>query len=70
MILDEVKEGKWECVNSGRKCPKTYHLMFDDNLLLFGKAVVRQMKKVREMFQKLCRISGKRSTTKIQVSAS
>lgn len=43
-----------------RNMPNISHLMFADDLLLFGKATVRKMKKAREMLDTFCGISGQK----------
>lgn len=40
MIMDVVDNKEWECTKVGRKGPKVSHMMFADDLLLFGKAIV------------------------------
>lgn len=42
----------------GRKCPIISHLMFPYDLLLFGKAVTKQMACVRNVLSKFYNISG------------
>lgn len=41
MIMDEVDKKEWEGMNMGKKGPRVSHMMFSDDLLLFGKVVVQ-----------------------------
>lgn len=43
LIIDKVQKGNWDCITVGRKWPRISHLMFTDDLFLFGKATVKQM---------------------------
>jgi hypothetical protein len=38
IILQAVEEGKWRGIQAGRTGPMISHLMFADDLLLFGEA--------------------------------
>lgn len=38
LILDSVEANQWECLKIGKGGPKVSHLMFVDDLILFGAA--------------------------------
>lgn len=38
LIMDEVEKGNWKGIKAKRNGPKVSHLMFIDDLLIFGKA--------------------------------
>lgn len=60
MIVEEVEECKWDCMKADRKGPKISHLMFADDLLLFGKAFENQMRIIKGMLDKFCLVSHQR----------
>lgn len=43
MIQDEVDLGNWDCIKIRRNYPKISHILFVDDLLIFGKAIIRLM---------------------------
>lgn len=40
LILEAIEEGSWSPIRAGRSGPLISHLMFADDLLLFGKASI------------------------------
>lgn len=60
MIIYSVECGKWKGIKEGRRCPTVSHLMFVDDLLLFGKETINQMDCVRDFRDKFCNISRQR----------
>ncbi|PNY05313.1 ribonuclease H [Trifolium pratense] len=68
LICHDVDEGLWKTMHAGRNDPLVSHLMFADDLLLFGEANERQMKCVMEILNKFCKISGQEvSNEKISI---
>lgn len=41
LILHEVANGKWKWIKAGKDGPMISHLMFEDELMLFGEASKR-----------------------------
>jgi hypothetical protein len=60
LILQSVSEGKWIGIKAGRRGPMVSHLIFADDLLLFGEASERQMKAVIETLECFCSMSGQK----------
>lgn len=58
LILEKVEEGQWKCLRAGRYWPMISHLMFADDLLLFGQALVEQMQCVLDVLYQFCELSG------------
>ncbi|GAU34270.1 hypothetical protein TSUD_321160 [Trifolium subterraneum] len=58
IILQAVEEGKWRGIKAGRNGPMISHLMFADDLLLFGSASVDQMRCVVDSLNLFCSMSG------------
>jgi hypothetical protein len=58
LIVQAVDEGKWKGIKAGRNGPTVSHLMFADDLLLFGEANENQMRCVIETLQQFCDMSG------------
>ncbi|MCH82717.1 putative ribonuclease H protein, partial [Trifolium medium] len=58
LITQAVEEGRWKTLRAGRNGPMVSHLMFADDLLLFGEANDRQMTCVIESLNEFCRMSG------------
>jgi ribonuclease HI len=58
LILQAVEEGKWRGIKAGRTGPEISHLMFADDLLLFGTASDNQMKCMLEVLKEFCQLSG------------
>lgn len=57
MILEEVDKGSWHPIKPGRTGPKISHLMFTDDLLLFGKATEANMECVKCTLDAFCNTS-------------
>jgi hypothetical protein len=55
-----VNQGEWKPIKVGRNGPSVSHLMFDDDLLLFGQATVLQMQCVMRILDEFCTLSGQR----------
>ncbi|WJX67818.1 hypothetical protein P8452_52254 [Trifolium repens] len=58
LILQAVDNGTWKGIRAGREGPMVSHLMFTDDLLLFGEASERQMRCVTDTLQLFCNMSG------------
>jgi ribonuclease HI len=58
LILHSVSEGQWHGIRAGRNGPIVSHLMFADDLLLFGEASERQMHCVINTLNQFCYMSG------------
>lgn len=58
LILHQVDIGKWISPRAGRNGPFISHLMFADDLLLYGRASVEQMQCVLQVLDQFCSLSG------------
>jgi hypothetical protein len=58
LICHAVEEGRWKTLRAGRNGLVVSHLMFADNLLLFGEATGRQMRGLMEILNNFCKMSG------------
>ncbi|MCH81009.1 non-LTR retrotransposon transposase, partial [Trifolium medium] len=58
LIIHAVDEGKWKGIKAGRNGPMVSHLMFADDLLLFGEASENQTRCVMDILQQFCCMSG------------
>ncbi|XP_058758883.1 uncharacterized mitochondrial protein AtMg01250-like [Vicia villosa] len=58
LITLALDDGNWRAIRVGKKGLTVSHLMFVDDLLLFGKATAAQMKYVTSIFDKLSSMSG------------
>ncbi|GAU35481.1 hypothetical protein TSUD_384360 [Trifolium subterraneum] len=58
MISQAVDGGKWVGIRAGRAGPIISHLMFADDLLLYGKATVEHMQCVIKVLDDFCILSG------------
>lgn len=58
LILEVVEEGSWKPLKAGRNGPLISHLMFADDLLLFGQATSCQMACVLRVLDRFCELSG------------
>jgi hypothetical protein len=58
LILHAVNRGEWKGIKAGRHGPTVSHLMFADDLLLFGEAQEGQMQCVIDVLNTFCGLSG------------
>jgi hypothetical protein len=58
LILHGVEQGLWKTLRAGRNGPMVSHLMFADDLLLFGEANLNQINYVMEVLNLFCSMSG------------
>ncbi|PNX79184.1 ribonuclease H, partial [Trifolium pratense] len=58
IILHAVEKDNWKGIKMGRRGPMISHLMFADDLLLFGEASEPQMRCVMDSLQRFCTMSG------------
>ncbi|CAJ2645411.1 unnamed protein product [Trifolium pratense] len=58
LIMHSVDVGEWRGIKAGRSGPMVSHLMFADDLLLFGEASEKQMRCVMNILNKFCLMSG------------
>lgn len=58
IIAEEVDTGSWVPMRAGRTGPLVSHLMFADDLLLFGQATNRCMESVLRALDLCCSMSG------------
>jgi hypothetical protein len=58
LIAEAVDSGKWQPLRAGRSGPNISHLMFADDLLLFGKATEENMKAITDTLNAFCDLSG------------
>ncbi|KAK4252645.1 hypothetical protein QN277_014390 [Acacia crassicarpa] len=63
LICDMVNEGKWVPIKTSRGGPNISHLMFADDLLLFGVASTEQASCMMECLNNFCEASGERVNT-------
>jgi hypothetical protein len=57
-ISHAVESGEWKALRADRSGPLGSHLMFADDLLLFGEATKIQINCVTRILTNFCRISG------------
>jgi hypothetical protein len=60
LISQSVNKGEWKGIKAGRSGPTISHLMFADDLLLFGEANGDQMNCVMRVLNEFCNISGQK----------
>lgn len=58
LIMQAVDKGDWRTIKAGKYGSVVSHLMFADDLLLFGEATTRQMQSVKSILNKFCNMSG------------
>lgn len=58
LISKAVDVGEWKSPTSGKNGPAISHLMFADDLILFGQANESQMRRVLNILQEFCSLSG------------
>lgn len=71
LILDAVEEQQWKPIKLTSDCPPLSHLFFADDLILFAKASVGQLRVVMNCLDTFCKASGQKvnhSKSKIFVS--
>lgn len=60
LIREAVEARQWKPVATSREGPKVSHLMFADDLILFGEASEQQISVVQSTLEKYCRMSGQK----------
>jgi hypothetical protein len=58
LITEAIEEGRWKPMRAGRNGPLISHLMFVDDLLLFGQATDANMTSVMDVLNQFCTMSG------------
>jgi hypothetical protein len=58
LIEEAIESGKWKPMRAGRNGPLISHLMFADDLLLFGQAEEENMTTVLNVLNMFCSMSG------------
>ncbi|WJX47132.1 hypothetical protein P8452_33857 [Trifolium repens] len=58
LIMHAADNSKWIGIKAGRAGPMVSHLMFADDLLLFGEATEKQMRCVTNTLNQFCSMSG------------
>jgi mannosylglycoprotein endo-beta-mannosidase len=58
IIAEEIDNGDWKPMKAGRNGPWISHLMFNDDLLLFGQASTTSMESFMRALQLFCSMSG------------
>jgi hypothetical protein len=58
LIMHAINVGDWRGIKAGRNGPMVSHLMFADDLLLFGEASENQMNCVMQILDTFCKLSG------------
>ncbi|XP_058771248.1 uncharacterized protein LOC131644704 [Vicia villosa] len=58
LISQEVNEGRWKTVRAGRNGQVISHLMFADDLLLFGEVIEPQIRCIMRTLEVFCKASG------------
>ncbi|KAK2417953.1 hypothetical protein QL285_040194 [Trifolium repens] len=58
LIAEAIEEGRWKPMRAGKNGPPISHLMFVDDLLLFGQATGENMTAVMEVLNQFCTMSG------------
>lgn len=64
LILDSVGAGDWKAVKVYRRGPQISHLLFADDIILYGEASTRQAETMRRIIQTFCGWSDQRVNTK------
>jgi hypothetical protein len=59
IIIKAVEDGNWKGIKAGRSGLMISHLMFADDLLLFGEATETQMKCVLDNLNLFCHMLGR-----------
>lgn len=58
-LIEELVSKRWKGLKLGKQGIMVLHLMFADDLLIFGKAFEDQITCVMETLDNLCHMSGK-----------
>ena len=58
IVQDAIENGRWKPVRLSRNGPRLSHLFFADDLILFAKVPVDQIKTVMECLELFCDLSG------------
>lgn len=58
LINEAVDRGKWDSMRGGRMGHILSHLMFVDDLLVFGKSIEKKMVCVIDVLNKFCAMSS------------
>lgn len=59
LIMDSVDHNLWVGIKASRKGPMVSHLMFLNNILLFGQAIESQIVNTTKVIDDFCASSGK-----------
>ncbi|XP_028785542.1 uncharacterized protein LOC114741444 [Neltuma alba] len=60
IIQEAERKGEWKAIRIGRRGPSVTHLMFADDLLLFGEATLQQIKVVKDCLRRFGEASGQK----------
>lgn len=60
IIVEAVENGGWKPFRVGRRGPLVSHLLFADDLILFGEATIEQARVTKDCLDKFCRMSGQK----------
>lgn len=60
LILEKCKAKLWDTVTASRNGPAFSHLFFEDNLVLFAKANLKNCCNIREALDSFCELSGQK----------
>lgn len=63
LIQKSVRAGQWMCIRASRNGPPVSHLLFADDLFLFGKATEKQARVMAGCLEEFCRVSGQKINT-------
>ncbi|XP_058762472.1 uncharacterized protein LOC131635855 [Vicia villosa] len=58
LIENAIRENKWQTIKMGKHGPGISHLMFADDVLIFGEATEEQMINVVDILQRFGKMSG------------
>lgn len=58
LIKDAIKCDDWILIKLNRYTPYISHILFVDNLVLFGDCSIKQIKVIKEVLDKFCAASG------------
>lgn len=60
MIIDATKANMWDCIKIGTKGPHLTHMIFANDLILFGKATDNQVQNVTNILHSFCKFFGQK----------